>query len=205
MPTHRALCFNRLFFSLLIVFCCTTFAQADVITFEDRSDGDSVTTQYSNLVFTNATALQAGISLNDTSFPPHSGTTALFDDGGPMSISFAVPVSSVGAHFTYSTGLTLVFFDTSNNPITTLMSAFNNNTADGGDAGSSPNEFISFSFASGISRITITGSPTGESFVIDDLTFTFADSTPVPEPNTLILMALGLPLVAKWRKKKSKV
>jgi hypothetical protein len=193
---------QRLFFIFSLLFFSTTVARADVLTFEDRSDSESVTTQYSNLVFSNATAIQAGISLNETSFPPRSGITVLLDDGGPMSISFTAPVSSISAYFTYSTQLTLVAFDVTNNPIATLTSAFNNNTADGGDPGSSPNEVVIFSFASGISRITITGSPTGESFVMDDLTFTSVDAT-APEPSTLLLMSLGLSALAtKWCKKK---
>lgn len=184
--------------ALLLLLTSASLAQADVITFEDRSDGEGVTNQYLGVVFSNATAIRSGISLNEISFPPHSGTAVVFDDGGSMSLTFLNPVSGFGAHFTYTTQLTLVAFDSSNNPIATMMSSFSNNTADGGDLGSSPNEFLLFSM-SGISRITITGLPTGSSFVMDDPTFT----TAVPEPATLVLMALGLPAIARWRKRKN--
>lgn len=184
--------------ALLLLLTSASLAQADVITFEDRSDGEGVTNQYLGMVFSNATAITAGISLNEISFPPHSGTAVVFDDGGSMSITFLSPVSEFGGYFTYTTQLTLVAFDSSNNPIATMMSTFSNNTADGGDSGSSPNEFLLFSM-SGISRVMITGLPTGSSFVMDDATFT----TAIPEPATLVLMALSLPAIARWRKRKN--
>lgn len=184
--------------ALLLLFTSASLAQADVITFEDRSDGEAVSNQYLGVVFSNATAIRAGISLNEISFPPHSGAAVVFDDGGSMSLTFLSPVSDFGAYFTYTTQLTLVAFDSSNNPVATMMSTFSNNTADGGDPGSSPNEFLLFTM-SDISRVTITGFPTGSSFVMDDATFT----TAVPEPATLVLMALGLPAIARWRKRKN--
>jgi hypothetical protein len=187
--------------ALVLLLCTATFVQADPITFEDRSDGESVTNQYPGVLFSNATAVRAGISLNEFSFPPHSGAAVVFDDGGSMSLTFLNPVSEFGAYFTYTTQLTLVAYDSSNNPIATMMSSFSNNTADGGDPGSAANEFILFTM-SGISRITITGLPTGGSFVMDDATFTAAP-TAVPEPATLVLMALGLPAIARWRKRKN--
>src|SRR5438445_3289421 len=52
------------------------FVQADSITltdFEGLVDGTSVGSLIPGLVFTNATVLTAGISLNDFDFPPHSG------------------------------------------------------------------------------------------------------------------------------------
>lgn len=186
--------------AFLLLLSSASLAQADVITFEDRSDGEAVTNQYPGVVFSNATAIQSGISLNEISFPPHSGITVVFDDGGQLSLTFLNPVSNFGGYFTYTTQLTLVAFDSSNTPTATMISSFSNNTVDGGDPGSSPNEFVSFTL-SGISRITITGLPTGSSFVMDDATFN-NDPTTVPEPSTLILLALGLPAVARWRKRK---
>jgi hypothetical protein len=63
-----------------------------------------------------------------------------------------------------------------------------------GDSGSSPNEFLQVSFASGISSVSITGDPLGGSFVMDDVTYTTTEA-PVPEPSSIILfltMAAGL-------------
>lgn len=187
--------------ALLLLLCTATLVQADPITFEDRNDGESVTNQYPGVLFSNATAIRAGISLNEFSFPPHSGAAVVFDDGGSMSLTFLNPMTEFGAYFTYTTQLTLVAYDSSNNPIATMLSSFSNNTADGGDPGSTANEFILFTL-SGIARITITGLPTGGSFVMDDATFTDA-ATAVPEPATLVLMALGLPAIARWRKRKN--
>jgi hypothetical protein len=186
--------------ALFLLFSAAVLARADAISFEDRSDSESVTNQYLGLVFSNATAIKAGVSLNEFSFPPHSGNTVVFDDGGPLSLTFASPVSQFSAYFTYTTQLTFTAFDASGNPIATMLSTFGNNTADGGDPGSNPNESLVFAVSS-ISRITITGLATGNSFVMDDVAFNSAP-TNVPEPATLTLMALGLPAVARWCKKK---
>lgn len=187
--------------AFLLLLSAASLARADVLTFEDRGDGEAVTNQYPGVLFSNATAARAGISLNEVSFPPHSGSAVVFDDGAPMSLTFLGPISEFSAYFTYTTQLTLVAFDSADNPIATMMSMFSNNTADGGDPGSSANEFILFT-VTGISRITITGLANGGSFVMDDATLGNAP-TAVPEPATLALLALGLPAVARWRKRRS--
>jgi hypothetical protein len=141
-----------------------------IIDFEGLSDSTPVTDQYPNTTFANATAITAGVSLNEFEFPPHSGSNVVFDDGGAITITFATPVTSFSGYFDYSTRLTLVAFDTANNPVTTSMSAFNNNLALSGDPGSSPNEVLSANFAGGIARVTITGNLDGGSFTLDDIT-----------------------------------
>lgn len=193
----------RCSFLLLLIAVSTSAAKADTITFEGLTDGTAVTNQFSNLLFLNATVATAGISLNEFEFPPHSGSNVVFDSGGPISISFLVPITSVSGFFTYGTQLTITAFDASNNVLAALTSAFNNNQALSGDTGSHPNEFLSFSVVSGISRITISGDPSGGSFTLDDLTFNTA-AAPVPEPASLSLLlgALGGLCIGRLRKQR---
>ena len=163
-------------------------AQAAVIGFEGLTDSTSVTNQYAGLgvSFLNATVLQAGVSLNETEFPPASGVNVVFDDGGAITILFAQPVSQVAAFLTYSVAVTLTGFDVLDNPFGFVSSAFAENFA---SSGNSPNEKLELFFSSGITRITILGSSTGGSFVLDDLTFA---GGLMPEPQSLLLAAFAL-------------
>jgi hypothetical protein len=142
-----------------------------VITFEGFPDSTILTTQYPGLMFSNTIILTAGISLNEFEFPPDSGVNVASDFGGPISISFATPISSFGAYFTYTQPVTIVGFDAFNNPVVFASSQFSNNEAISGDPGSSPNEFIEVSYGNGLSMVTITGNPLGGSFVLDDATY----------------------------------
>lgn len=168
-----------------------------VIDFEGFPDSTSLTTQYSGLTFTNATIITTGISLNEFEFPPHSGVNVVFDDGGPMSISFATPVLSFGGYFTYLEPLTLAAFNATSTAVASTTSAFSSNDALFGDPGSSPNEFLELSFASGISSIIITGDPLGGSFVLDDAMYT----STVPEPTSLLLLLTSAAGVFAFRKR----
>ena len=47
-------------------------AQATVIDFESLTDSNSVTTQFAGVTFQNALVLTAGLSLNESEFPPQS-------------------------------------------------------------------------------------------------------------------------------------
>ena len=129
-----------------------------------------------------------GLSLNEFEFPPHSGMTAIFDGGGPISVAFTSPVTSFSAFFSYLTPITLTAFDQFGAVLTTASSGFGSNAAQSGDAGSSPNELLFVSSVIGLSRVVIAGDPGGGSFVLDDLTVT----TTVPEPSGLLLLAVGL-------------
>ena len=174
-----------------LVFVIPGTARANLINFEALGDLESVTVQFPGLTFSGATTLTAGISLTEAENPPHSGSVVVFDDGGPLSIAFATPVFDVGGYFTYTTQLTLQAFDSSNNLVASTLSAFANNQQLSGQAGSSPNEFISLAFAGGISSLLISGGVTGETFVLDDLTFDEQVSAPIPEPASLTLLLLG--------------
>jgi len=50
------------------------------INFDDLSDLTPVTNQYKNSIFERATAITAGLSLNEFEAKPHSGSTVIFDD-----------------------------------------------------------------------------------------------------------------------------
>ena len=161
-----------------------------VLDFEDLADSDIVINQYPGLTFSNAIILSAGISLNEFEFPPHSGVNVVSDNGGPLSISFATPITSFSGYFTYAEMLTLQGFDAGSNLVGSTSSAFTNNMVLSGEPGSSPNEFMSLSFAGGISSITITGDTQGGSLVMDDTTIQQA-SSPVPEPQSVSLLVCG--------------
>ncbi|WEF33907.1 hypothetical protein [Pseudoduganella chitinolytica] len=167
--------------------------------FDTFADGTSLTGQYAGLGFANGTVLRAGIGLNELSFPPRSGDGVLFDDGGPIVITFATGASAVSGYFTYVDGLTLSAYDSSDNLIAIATAAFLANVADGsGDPGSAPNELLSV-MATGdlIARIVISSSPGGASLALDDLTVDTA-AVAVPSPGTLPLVMTGL-LALAWR------
>lgn len=167
-----------------------------VLDFEAFPDSTPLTTQYPGVTFFDATVISAGISLNEFELPPHSGTNVAFDDGGPISIAFSTPVVSFGGYFTYYEPLSLQAFDASNTLVASAPSAFSINVGCDpgpsclGDPGSSPNEFLQVAFTGGISGVTIMGDPAGESFVMDDATYTTAGA-PVPEPASIVLLIVG--------------
>jgi len=162
---------------------------ADTLTidFEGLADSTPVTTQFSNVVFSNATAISAGISLNEFEFPPRSGTNVVFDDGGPMSILFTSLVFDFTGYFTYLMPITLEAFDVNSNFVASLTSQFSSNLGLSGDPGSLPNELFQLSYAPGIAQVTITGDPFGGSFTLDDVTVV----TAIPEPSSGILFLTG--------------
>jgi hypothetical protein len=176
----------------LSLYATTLSLQAALVTldFEGLPDSTILTTQYPGLTFSNAIVLAAGISLNEFEFPPHSGTNIASDNNGPMSIMFSSPITSFSGYFTYAEPLTLQALNAASVQVAVAVSAFSNNEALSGDAGSSPNEFLQVSSAGGISSLTITGDLAGGSFVLDDATFTSGSST-VPEPNSLALFLSG--------------
>jgi hypothetical protein len=184
------------------VLASSTAAHADpiVIDFEGLPDSTLVTNQYDGILFSNATILTEGISLNEFEFPPGSGFNVISDDAGPMTLSFAVPITTFAGYFTYSVPITITAFDASNNLLGSVTSLFSNNLALTGEEGSGPNEFLSLGFANGISLITITGDVSGASFTLDDLTVD-GTVTVVPEPATFFLLFAGSSIVIGFRKK----
>jgi hypothetical protein len=188
-------------------------AHASTIDFETLpdstpiSDGTPITNQFPNVTFTNTTVISAGITLNESDFPPHSGNNVAFDDGGPISIAFDGPVNSFGGFFTYTEPLTLAAFDPSDVLVAVVTSAFSDNLAclEGppcaADTGSSPNEFLEVSSDSGISRVIITADQAGSSFTLDDATITVA-----PEPHfTMLLFVIAILSLAVNRTRQHRV
>lgn len=191
---------QSIFVAALFLFAAP-LAQAVVIDFEDRLDGDAVTNQYAGVRFQNALVLTAGLSLNELESPPVSGVNVVFDDGGAMLLNFLTPVTSVGGFFTYSTRLNFLAFDTAGAAVASLSSAFNTNLTLSGDTGSAPNEFLQLISAGGIASARITGDPAGGSFTLDDLTFRPVAVNAVSEPASLVLVTLGLGALGLRRRK----
>ena len=186
-----------------LLFCLSplgAYALPTVVDFETLSDSDALTSQLTDPTFANATVLAAGLSLNEFDFPPQSGTNVVTDDGGPITIDFASPLASVGGYLTYITQLTLEAY-AGVNLIGSVTSAFSNNSGTGGDLGSIPNEFLSLAGA-GITRLIISGDPGGSSFVLDDLTYTPASPTSVPEPGSLALIVIGAAFFGTGRRRR---
>jgi hypothetical protein len=181
-------------FVVALILPSTAFATT--IDFESLSDSEVVTNQFTGVIFSNATALTAGVSLNEFEFPPRSGSNVVFDDGGAMSMTFASPLASFGGYFTYLTQLSLEAFTPAHVSLGTITSAFSSSLALSGDSGSSPNEFLQLAFAAGIGSITITGDVAGGSFTLDDAILTPLQAGPdpnaVPEPGTLALVFSGV-------------
>jgi hypothetical protein len=178
---------------------------AAIITFEGLQDSAILTTQIPGLTFSNTQILTAGISLNEFEFPPRSGTNVASDNGGPISISFATPVTTFSGYFTYLSPLTLTAFGSANNTLATAHSLFVNNLAClagppcSGIPGSSPNELLQVSSATGISRVSIAGNPAGGSFVLDEATIGPEVMNSIPEPGTAAFMLLGGLLFVRFR------
>ena len=143
-------------------------AQTTVLNFDGLTDSTVVTNQFPGLVFSNTVALTAGITLNEFEFPPHSGNTVVADNTGPITILLSTPAKTFAAFFTHKTSITMTAFDASGSMIATVTSAFSNNLALSGVAGSAPNEFLQVSSQAGIAQITIVGDPGGSSFTLDD-------------------------------------
>jgi hypothetical protein len=196
----RLMSFIRVLVITLVV-PSSALAAPIVIDFDALADGEAVTDQFLDILFSNATVITAGVSLNEFELPPLSGSNVIFDSGGSMRIDFSDAVTSVGGYFTYLTPLVMTAFDSTGAVLGVANSLFVTNLALSGETGSLPNELIQLTFDN-ISYVTIAGDPSGGSFTLDDLTL----ETPaaVPEPGTLSLMLFGgAAAVARLRHQRS--
>ena len=178
--------------AVLLAFSLPAAAGPITVGFDDAflADGDVLAAQYDGLVFTNAIVLTAGIGLNEVDFPPRSAFNVASDDGGPVAILFGAPVGIVEGYFTYAVPLTMRAFDAAGRLLGTVTSACSSSLAP--DPGCGPNELLRIVSNGGIAMVSITGDEFGNSFTLDDLTYTSAGpQAPVPEPATLTLLALG--------------
>lgn len=167
-----------------------TPASAVVIDFEGLPDLTPVGATYSGLgvTFANATAVMAGASLNQFEFPPHSGTKVAFDDAGPITGTFSTPVTTVSFYATYADRLQFTIFNAGSTQVGLVNSL---HLANYTSSGNPPNELLQLSYAPGIVSFRIEGDPLGNSFVIDDFTFTAGMTPQVPDHNAVPPMALA--------------
>lgn len=159
-------------FGLILLTGGAVVAQnAVTIPFDNLPDGAQVTNQYPGVTFANATAITAGLTLNEFEFPPKSGATAVYNEGGTMTLMFTPPIYGVAGYFTYNSPLTMTAFDASGTQISSVTSRFASNLALSGAAGSSPNEVLAIPSFLGIAKVVLTVTGNGV-FVLDDLTLT---------------------------------
>jgi hypothetical protein len=179
----------RLAILLLLGLVAFDNSDASTIGFEELQDLTSVTDQYSSLgvTFSAGIAAEAGVSLFEQECPPHSGDKALLVEKGPLTLLFVSPVTQFSAYLTYAAPMTLTFYDLTGSSITMFNSYFFSNLGMSGDAGSSPNEFFSFQYSSGISKLVFSTGSGDDSYVLDDITV-----SAVPEPAVSFLLAAGI-------------
>jgi len=187
-------------FAMVVVLATATPVRAavSVIDFEGLADNEVVTEQFAgqNVHFSaplagQTTAVQAGLSLNEVEFPPHSGVTVVLSDIGTIEVVFDALQASVAGFFNHASSITLTAFGALDDVVDTETSSGQN---DG--LGGTPNVFIETSAATGIRRLTIVGP--SDAFTLDDLTFSPLPPPPgtVPEPEIeligFFLFALAL-------------
>ena len=168
MPLRFA-CRALPFVAILLLSLQLSGQATTTIDFEGVVDGASITTQYANLNFTNTTVASAGIRLNELDFPAHSGKNVASDSSGPITITFNAAINSFSAYFTHSGAITIAPFAADGTALAITTTTSRTNTLVTGDPGSIPNEQLTTSSIIGMAKIVITGSPSGGSFAMDDL------------------------------------
>jgi len=164
---------------------------ASTITFEGFVDSTNLTNQVPGVVLANAIVLSAGNSLNEFEFPPRSGVNVISDSGSPLQIQFFSSQSAFTAYVTYLQPLAIQAFDAGSNLIGSIgtRAGCTSNLALSGTPTCLPNELIQLTGVGAISRVTISGDPSGGSFVLDDLGL---ETSGVPEPATFALAATAM-------------
>lgn len=188
MVTLRRFCFPL----IPLLFVSVAPLRADVIDFESLPNanlylggGQNIGTLYAGVDFeSNVTGLDM---TGSTAYPPHSGSIVVWDPVDASAIiSFANPQTMVGLWYTSLDPITLAAFDGAGGTGTEIGSQVGAANTDG-TSGSA--DFLSVSGAD-IASITLTGIP-GD-FVFDDLTYTPANPTALPETSSLAELAAVL-------------
>jgi hypothetical protein len=160
--------------------------------FEAYSDQEVLTTQISGMTFEGAMVLQSGAlggSLNEFDFPPRSGGNVLFASDGPLLIVFTEAMGSFSAYFTYSEQVTMLAYGADLQLLGSVSSLSSANFVSAGGIG---NELLTLAGLGPFSRVVFSVDSVFGSFVLDDLAATsYADIHTVPEPNMLLLLAIG--------------
>jgi len=154
----------------------TAAAPMTVIDFEGLADKQIVQDYYYStygVTFSGASILTAGISLSPL-YPPKSGSCVAWDYpeyavNGTVTITFSTPRTHVGGYFTTMTKLTFTAYDSGGNPVGQDLSLDRANY-EGAGTGLVPNHYLHVNYAGGIAKVVI--EDTGDSYVLDDLTFT---------------------------------
>lgn len=163
------------------LFVCLSFsipAKATVLTFDGLPDNLSLSNEIPGLNFSGATVLTAGLSLNEFDFPPISGANVAASLTNLLEITFLGLTDTVSGYFTYGDSLSLSIYDINGGLLANSQSAGGNNLGS--------NELITLS-GQGISLLRVSSN---SNFTLDDLSFSNA-AAGVPEPTTIVLLAIG--------------
>jgi N-acetylmuramoyl-L-alanine amidase len=141
------------------------------------------------VTITGATVLACGASLNCAQFPPFSGRNVIYDSGGgTISAAFDVvttgPVEKVSARITGNTNITMTAYDKDGVVITTAQTGGPNYAGVG-----TPNKLLTVLAPDAVRTIyRVTFHDSGNTYTIDDLTFTSNNRVVVIDPGHGLLL-----------------
>jgi hypothetical protein len=165
---------------------------AGVINFEQFPDGTLITNQYAgqNVMFSGATQLTVGNNLNPN-FPPHSGQGVAEDTPGGNGIVEIDAIngtswSSVSGYITGNAAIHLDAYNSSNQIIATVSTPAANYLGNSNNL--SPNILLGINHTD-IAYVRF--HDTGNSFTLDDFSWTPQAPSSVPEPASLALLGMG--------------
>lgn len=138
---------------------------------------------------TGATVLACGASLNCSEFPPFSGRNVIYDDpssGGTITVTFDTAITgmvhSVSARITGNTNITMTAYGKANAVLGTAQTGGPNYAGKG-----TPNMLLTIpSPTAAIARVVVHDS--GNTFTIDDFTFSATPSVTLLDPGHGLLM-----------------